>query len=351
MRRIYTVLVVLSVFVNSFLLPGQIREQLTVNPQSISIKKENGFDRILFNGDFLRVEPGAPELPVYNRSYVIPCDASNIQVEIEGIAKQRILGAYTIYPSQPSIPTNGSVNTQFITPNEKIYGTQAAFPGKYVEIVADRIFMGYRIIDIQICPYEYIPKTKELYVCNIDYLLKYTSSSYANNIHVNHSQSKYLYEQNKKLVKQMVDNPESVDKYDIGIMEKNSIGNMTSNTSMNFCTPEYIIITVDSLVESFEPFIEWKRKKGIYAIVESVENIASDNQGNDLQEKIRNYIIFSKEKYGEGMYVLLGGDNHIIPARLVQGDYEPKTSNHKSLFAADMYYATLHRQLEWKSKQ
>lgn len=74
MRRIYTVLVVLSVFVNSFLLPGQIREQLTVNPQSISIKKENGFDRILFNGDFLRVEPGAPELPVYNRSYVIPCE-------------------------------------------------------------------------------------------------------------------------------------------------------------------------------------------------------------------------------------------------------------------------------------
>lgn len=42
MRRIYTVLVVLLVFVNSFLLPGQIREQLTVNPQSISIiKKEN----------------------------------------------------------------------------------------------------------------------------------------------------------------------------------------------------------------------------------------------------------------------------------------------------------------------
>ena len=82
------------------------------------------------------------------------------------------------------------------------------------------------------------------------------------------------------------------------------------------------------------------RKKGIYAIVESVEDIALNNQGNDLQEKIRNYLILSKEKYGEGIYVLLGGDNHIVPARLVQGDYESKTSNHKSLFAADMYYAT-----------
>lgn len=332
-----TLLIFSFVLACPFMLLGQVKKQFSLNVEDVIIKKENGYDRIFVGAQSLHIKPGNPELPAYRFSYVMPYDIDSIQIKINSISKQKLQGSYTIYPAQSPIPTDNSVELQFVIPNKKIYNSQEPFPGKYAEIVADRVFMGFRIVDVLLHPFEYIPKTKELYICDIDYSLDYKLKYSTNKLHTGYSQSMYLYEQNKKLVKYIVDNPESVDDYDTRVMKKDNFAN---TTSMYSCMPEYIIITADSLVESFEPFIEWKRKKGIYAIVESVEDIALNNQGNDLQEKIRNYLILSKEKYGEGIYVLLGGDNHIVPARLVQGDYESKTSNHKSLFAADMYYAT-----------
>lgn len=340
------VVIILVVFVGNNFLFSQIKKQLILGENCVSIEKLEGYDKIL-SDEYIPVEVGYPELPSYIRSYVIPIHANNVSVVVNGVSKRKLQGEYTVFPTQPPIPTNGEGIIQFIKPKQQIYESENAFPGKYVELISDRIFLGYRIVDVRIYPYEYIPKAKELYVCDIDYSVEYAmgQNALSNNTYVSYSQSQYLYEQNKKLVKFMVDNPEDVDNYDTKVKNivrgKNiDAGKNSFNTALMPFAPEYILITADSLVESFEPFVEWKRKKGIYTVIQTVEDIALNYQGNDLQDKIRNYIIHSKEMYGEGKYVLLGGDNNIIPARLVQGDYDSDGSNHNNLFAADLYYAS-----------
>ena len=88
---------------------------------------------------------------------------------------------------------------------------------------------------------------------------------------------------------------------------------LTSNNQV--AVPEYLIITSESLKDAFQLLADWKIKKGTPTIIETVENIVGKYRGADTQEKIRNYLIDIKSRYGS-LFVLLGGDTNIIPARL-----------------------------------
>ena len=83
----------------------------------------------------------------------------------------------------------------------------------------------------------------------------------------------------------------------------------------------------------FRIFADWKTKKGIPAIIETVEEISATYAGSDIQEKIRNYLVDVKRNYGS-MFVLLGGDTNVIPARVKKSRY----SKNKDWVAVDFYY-------------
>ena len=85
--------------------------------------------------------------------------------------------------------------------------------------------------------------------------------------------------------------------------------------------------------EKFRILADWKTKKGVPAIIETVEEISATYAGSDIQEKIRNYLIDIKRKYGS-MFVLFGGDTNVIPARVKKSRY----SDNKDWVAVDFYY-------------
>lgn len=105
---------------------------------------------------------------------------------------------------------------------------------------------------------------------------------------------------------------------------------------------EYLIITCDSLKESFQPLADWKRKKGVPSKIVTIEEVEQNYSGRTQQIKIKSCIKDYSENYG-AFYVLLGGDVNIIP---VQKCYVYVSSSANDSIPADIYYSCL-EDLDW----
>lgn len=108
---------------------------------------------------------------------------------------------------------------------------------------------------------------------------------------------------------------------------------------------EYLIVTADSLSNSFSPLVEWKRKKGIPAKIITISEIASTYTGSDLPLKIKNCLY---DYYcNKGLkYVLLGGDNTIVPVR---GCYVTANGDIEENMPSDIYYSCFSGNFEWNA--
>ena len=117
---------------------------------------------------------------------------------------------------------------------------------------------------------------------------------------------------------------------------------------------KYLIITSDNLKNSFIPFANWKTTKGIKAKIVTTEEIyteyASETISNQL--KIKQCIY---DYYTKGLeYVLLGGDETIIPVQKCYGTctaYNDSTVTTKTIpdLPTDLFYANLTGNLDWNA--
>jgi len=97
-------------------------------------------------------------------------------------------------------------------------------------------------------------------------------------------------------------------------------------------TVEYAIITGSSYVDEFQPLADWKTKKGVPTEIFTTDWIYSNYTGTDNQEEIRNFIKDYETSHGL-VYVLLGGDVDVVPARIAY-DYLGYDQ-----IRADLYYS------------
>jgi len=78
---------------------------------------------------------------------------------------------------------------------------------------------------------------------------------------------------------------------------------------------DYVIVTNDSLAESFQVLADWKTAKGVPTVVRTTEWIAANyRNGVDLAETVRNFVKDAYQYWGVS-YVLLGGDVAQVPVR------------------------------------
>ncbi|MEA3345087.1 MAG: C25 family cysteine peptidase [Chloroflexota bacterium] len=143
-------------------------------------------------------------------------------------------------------------------------------------------------------------------------------------------------------VESMVDNPQTIDTY----RAASSRGVEAPLTSIvDPADPyDYILITSNALSSSFQPLIDWKITKGLKARILTTEDIYANYSGTDNPDKIRNFIIDAYTTWASTghplQYVLLGGDDEIIPVRYLC-DPGSGFSSHGGWMPSDMYYAGL----------
>jgi hypothetical protein len=329
------------------LIQAQISGSIKLTQNELIIQKNAEFDELLVKKFRFTDEIGSPQLPVCVESFVVPYEAIVTGISINSVIKKKIEGEFYIYPTQPPRPLDGSEPPEFVEPNTAVYNSISPYPGKVAEIISDGYTHGYHIVTIILYPVEYIPKNKEIYLCEIDFTINYTSPKL--------KRSDIIYPEKQSIkrallaenyIKSFIKNVNDIEDFknkNVNIIQESNILNIsesseepmmqTKSTSIiQELVPDYIIITNEELKPTFQVLADWKTKKGFPTIIKTIEEIEPNYPGSDLPEKIRNYL---KEAYSKwlDLFVLIGGDVNIVPARYVPRDDRPETPT-------DLYYAT-----------
>lgn len=137
-----------------------------------------------------------------------------------------------------------------------------------------------------------------------------------------------------QVIKRMVHNPNEVDLY------YQQSRNQTSTTQ----NIDYLIITADSLKNSFEPLRIWKTQKGVYTKIITLSEIYSTYNGATPQLKIKRCVQDYYDNYGL-KWLLLGGDDITVPILKAysQASYE------EEFIPADMFYGSFDGAYDWNA--
>ena len=341
--------IVLGVFMCiPYILTAQVSDRFALSQDEILFQRNTDFDELITSEYSFTEEVGNPRLPVHIESFVVPFEATVSDLQVTSVSKQKIDGNFYIYPAQPPIILDGSESPAFVQPNTSVYNSSSPYPGKVAEIISDSYTHGYHIVTVKLYPFEYIPQTREIYLQDISFNINYSISNRTNSIIKPEKQSYRRALLSRQFIEGYVKNVSDIENFkdkEVKVINESNCLNIgerigeemmrpRSTSAIDELIPDYIIITNETLKPTFQTLANWKTKKGVPAIIKTIEEIEPNYQGSDLQEKIRNYLKEAYARWGADLFVLLGGDTNIIPARMVKGD--------KNLFRpTDLYYTTV----------
>ena len=237
------------------------------------------------------LEAGYPDIPKLTASVIIP-DIGNMKVSI-------ISSDYTEYENIDIAPSKGNL-LRNIDPSliEYQYGNQYEidefYPGKLADLRNPYIARDFRGQTVIAYPFQYNPVQKVLRVYHsITVKIENVGGVGINQKVVNRSESN-IKKEYSGIYKEHFENY-NVDRYEA----LSDQGNM-------------LIICYDSFMDEMEPFVEWKRMKGISTEIISVSDVGGSS--SSITNFVEDYY------YSEGLtFLLLVGDINQIPSPSVSG--------------------------------
>ncbi|OQX56477.1 MAG: hypothetical protein B5M53_01285 [Candidatus Cloacimonas sp. 4484_209] len=294
------------------------------------LAKSAGYDVVKIPGTDFTAEPGNPQLPVITKHYLIPKNAVVTDIEIINKKEEYIEGNFNIYPVQePAIlksPIFDFKPAPWVGQNPLVYNSTKPYPVKCVKIGASGNLSGYKIVSINFYPYKYIPRERKLIkIKEVTFTINYRTVRNSTKVKRISKEARYTL---SKLITAICANPEEV--YD------------PFKRTDSDSTVDYVIITSPSFASYFQPLRDWKTEKGINTRIVTTDSIYTNYSGADNQEKIRNFIKDAHTNWGT-IWVLLGGDTGIVPARIAfamacEAGYQPQDEDS---IRADLYYSDL----------
>ena len=341
MKNTKVLLIIITIFMllSSTVFSLPINEQNNVIQESDSIQlsyqfsspiistievNDTFYSRVIIESLSTMDDPGAPQLPVKGAYILLPPDTKIKDIVVNSVFKQKIQLSNPIIPSSIPIPRSAQ-STYHQLPLEidtEIYLSDQPYPVEPYTNMQCYTMKGYQILILQLHPICYHP----LQNC-IDYYPKLNLTinlePEQQNTHIRSSMD------DKEIIRNKVDNPEMVDKYQSKIQE---------STSEPY---DLLILTHQSLKQGFQILKQYHDNQGIYTKIVSINEINPFISSGDTPEDMRAFI---KKEYEESgiQYVLLAGDTELVPSKIlyVQGMDEDKYFLDTTL-PADFYFSCL----------
>jgi len=304
---------------------GTLLEEVRFDRADLVFTTIGEFDLVtLPSADFTK-EIGAPLLPAQTIHILLPPASRLSGVKIVGLEREVLGKGYRIHPCQPPAPTDGSAPPDFVPPSS-VYRSDVPYPAEEATLISENVFAGFRLASVKVYPLSYRPKSGEL-TLNRSIRL---SVSYEPKLEAEPRKRVSLRaaSEMERVIGALVRNPGMMDSYrdqalttvDTSVARPLSLEVLPlSEDGDPLDEPgqlEYIIITTGDLANEFQPLADWKTKKGIPAMVVTLDWIQNNYpQGCDLQETIRNFLIEVKSHHQSLAYVLIGGDVDVVPVR------------------------------------
>lgn len=258
--------------------------------------------------------PGEPSLPFLPVRYLLPMGEKVTTVEVILSGRQELPGRFDIDYARHPRP----ISKQDIIPQEidlSVYEIDDFFPVQDYEYLSTERLRGHDIAILNIYPYRYNPVNRTVHWYRQAEIRIETESD-----------SDLYEEQNRFLLTNrntqdriglLVNNPENIHSYSKHPVQYRSIlPDPAEPYSM-------VIITSEQFTDTFSDYIDWKAAEGVSTGIFEIEEILTSYDGEDDAAKMRNFIIDAYETYSGTdtplEYVILGGDDTIIPKRGVYG--------------------------------
>lgn len=308
---------------------GSLTVSISTGPYEI---KEDGGEHEIVMSEFGRnLVPGTPALPARIFSIAIPPGAKITGVSFKARDSITLPGQYRLHPI-PLPRVLGEENPAVYEREKKardakfraVYGSDEPYPAASGQFVRRAGYRKYNLADVRIYPFTYRPKSGTLiYHPEVDVTIDYSipEVSPASTVLIDN------LTRTERLAQQMIVNYEQA-----GSWYPEDKGGPPGGRGTN----DFVIITLESLVSSVQPLVDWEIGKGRTANVVTTSWINDNYTGYDLAEKMRNFL---REKYPSSEWgiedVCLVGHYDDVPMRRVWQDTgygKPET---------DYYYAEL----------
>ncbi len=330
LKKLILLMLILFLFFN--LSWGEkITHTLTFSQKDLSFIKLKGYDIIYLKDGEITDRVGEPQLPLKIVSFSLPAFAKVEKVEVLFFQKEELEGEFIIYPAQPpqtlSFPKKKR-KIPFVEPDKKIYTSKEPYPEKILNFVGTGNMGGYKLANILVYPVEYYPFLKKVFLyTKIEFALFYEIPSEKSSL----QKTKVIFDNQplKRMIQKKVLNPEKIE------------ASILEYKAPNVVPPgdyEYVVIT--SYESGFQPLVDWKTKKGVPAKIVSGSYISFNYEGNNQQEKIRNFIIDAQVNWGT-KWVLLGGDVNTLRARAAYAMTSGGGIPGEDDIPCDLYYSDL----------
>ncbi|MEZ5360012.1 MAG: C25 family cysteine peptidase [Candidatus Zixiibacteriota bacterium] len=276
------------------------------------------YDRILLQDGAGEGEPGEPALPIVGGRLLLPPNSGVISVSVETEKPISLGVGYRVEPIQfPYALSSEPSRIVAATPDASIYERNADYPEKLVESAGTFSFRGYDLAVLRMFPVVYNPVSGELLfyprmVVTIEVENAVKANSLFRGLPVD-----------AELAADKVDNDEEVSAYQ-GL----------SKSGMDAYS--LLIITNETLKPTFATLASFHNGRGLATVVRTTAEIGSNNT-DVLRDYIRNEYLTNGIEY-----VLLGGDDEIIPAAGFYGAVNTSSGLEVDYgIPADLFYSCL----------
>jgi hypothetical protein len=308
------------IFTAAFLFAGTIEYTYYFN--NPTVKDVDAFKVVTFDNTLLTGRTGEPALPYQSVKLLLPPGEEAISVEYTFAEETAIDGFFTLYPQQPSQPYSiGSDG--FFHQDLGLYASASSYPARAWGEYSTHFLNGHAVVLASFTPLKYIPaEGKVSFYGKIIVSVKTRATDRAATALKNLNSSVKTTD----YIKSFAQNPSIAESYP----EK-------SNRDGEY---QVLIITPQFFTGSFQELADLYLVRGLTTNIVSVESITSSMSGQDMQEKIRNFIIQEYQAHGI-QHVLLGGDDEHIPHRGFYCHVQSSTVYEDWNIPADLYYSAL----------
>lgn len=287
------------------------------------VTQHKGYQQLSFGDDLLTARSGEPALPYHSVSLLLPPGHVATAIEFIGENKVALEGNYILWPYQPSRPLSENSKAGFYK-NETTYSSDKIYPTTQYGRLSTQFMNGYGFAFSTFTPVRYIPAEGKIsYFTKVTIRITTEPGDKATAALQNLCTKKDV----KKRALLLAQNPTLLAVY-------------PEKSYRSDDAYELLIITPQQYENNFDELENIYLTRGIRSHVFTTEYIQQNMEGQDLQEKIRNFIIQEYQESGTE-YVLLGGDVEYVPYRGFYCYVVSGSGYESSDIPADLYYSGL----------
>lgn len=286
-----------------------------------------GLTHILGNAKIFFDESKNPCIPFISKSLVLPYGSQIDDYSVE-ISKPRLIKENIILAPNPDLISTCEILEKFDT-NNLIDYIEHIYPESNFSFVNYMTWQGLSLANFHLTPYIYNVLEKKLYFIDTFTVTIKLDKSDEPIFPITES-IEYI----DNIVNSLVENTEDI---------PDIISQLPEPAYYFRDKIEYLIITSEELEPSFHKLLDWKRAKGVYAGIITIDQINERYEGS-IQEKIKRCIYDAYKSYGL-KYVVFGGDDSVIPVKLCYSSAEGKHKDYRA--PSDKYYGCFNGSWNW----